>query len=65
MSYRFFGQLLLLKAVERSANPEVRSCLPNGWENWVKKALAFMQEMAPKSPTIGKDLLILQQLYDH
>lgn len=60
---QFMGQLLLLKGVETSAREEVRACLPVGWEQWVEKVLGYFREMAPKSPTLARDLYILEALY--
>ncbi|KAK6500507.1 hypothetical protein TWF481_010851 [Arthrobotrys musiformis] len=60
---QFMGQLLLLKGVEMSARDEVRACLPVGWEQWVEKVLCYFREMAPKSPTLERDLCILEAMY--
>ncbi|KAF3286988.1 hypothetical protein TWF970_008819 [Orbilia oligospora] len=60
---QFMGQLLLLKGVEMSIREEVRACLPVGWEQWVEKVLGYFRDMAPKSPTLARDLYILEALY--
>lgn len=57
------GQLLLFKGVEMSEREEVRACLPDGWEQWVEQLLGYFREMAPKSPTLARDLYILEALY--
>ncbi|EPS35344.1 hypothetical protein H072_11289 [Dactylellina haptotyla CBS 200.50] len=61
---QFMGQLLLFKGVEMSSKEEVRDCLPAGWENWVSKLFEYYKEMAPKSPTLARDLYILEALYE-
>ncbi|KAJ6255860.1 hypothetical protein Dda_9319 [Drechslerella dactyloides] len=60
---QFMGQLLLFKGVEQSARAEVRACLPPGWEAWVGKVFAYLRAMAPKSPTLARDVYILEALY--
>ncbi|KAF3906883.1 hypothetical protein ABW21_db0208564 [Orbilia brochopaga] len=60
---QFLGQLLLFKGVEQSARKEVKACLPAGWEDWVGKVFAYLRAIAPKSPTLARDLYILEALY--
>ncbi|KAK6530586.1 hypothetical protein TWF281_007426 [Arthrobotrys megalospora] len=60
---QFMGQLLLFKGVEMSGREEVRACLPVGWEHWVEQLLGYFRDMAPKSPTLARDLYILEALY--
>ncbi|EWC48742.1 hypothetical protein DRE_00047 [Drechslerella stenobrocha 248] len=60
---QFMGQLLLFKGAEKSPREEVRNCLPVGWEDWVGKVFEYIRAMAPKSPTLSRDLYILETLY--
>ncbi|BDD62056.1 hypothetical protein MAP00_007049 [Monascus purpureus] len=59
---QFFGQILLFYCISRSPDPRIRDTLPLGWERWNDEMLLFIEECAPYSPAIAKDLELLQLL---
>ncbi|KAL2219854.1 putative C6 finger domain protein [Thermoascus aurantiacus ATCC 26904] len=59
---QFFGQILLFYCISNSPNPRLRQTLPLGWERWRDDMLLFLEECAPYSPAIAKDLELLRLL---
>ena len=48
--------------MSHSPDPRIRDTLPPGWERWNEEMLLFLEECAPYSPAITKDLELLQFL---
>ncbi|KAL1885240.1 hypothetical protein Plec18167_001897 [Paecilomyces lecythidis] len=59
---QFFGQILLFYCVSHSPNPRLRETLPPGWERWYEDMFRFIEDCAPYSPAIAKDLELLRLL---
>jgi hypothetical protein len=60
--YRFFGQVLLFYCISHHPDPRLRKTLPVGWERWTNEMLRFLEDCAPLSPAVAKDLELLQLL---
>ena len=59
---RFFGQVLLFYCISHSPNARLRSTLPPDWERWSQEMLRFLEDCAPFSPAVAKDLELLRLL---
>ncbi|THC94342.1 hypothetical protein EYZ11_006181 [Aspergillus tanneri] len=59
---RFFGQILLFYCISHSSDPRLRSTLPTGWERWNQEMMQFLEDCAPYSPAVAKDLELLRLL---
>ncbi|KAJ9378359.1 transcriptional regulator family: Fungal Specific TF [Paecilomyces variotii] len=59
---QFFGQILLFYCISHSPNPRLRETLPLGWERWYDDMFRFIEDCAPYSPSIAKDLELLRLL---
>lgn len=57
-----FGQVLLFHAVSRSADDKLRSCLPEGWRDWVGVLIALIERCGVQSPALAMDAQLLQML---
>ncbi|KAH2026988.1 hypothetical protein KXV65_006945, partial [Aspergillus fumigatus] len=59
---QFFGQVLLFYCISHHPDPRLRKTLPVGWERWTDEILRFLEDCAPFSPAVSKDLELLQLL---
>ncbi|KAN0087017.1 hypothetical protein V8E54_000705 [Elaphomyces granulatus] len=59
---QFFGQILLLYCFSHSTNHHLRELLPFGWERWYDEMIRFLEDCAPYSPAVAKDLELLRLL---
>ncbi|KAL2010439.1 hypothetical protein VTN00DRAFT_6246 [Thermoascus crustaceus] len=59
---QFFGQILIFHCISNSPNPRLRQTLPLGWERWRDDMILFLEDCAPYSPSIAKDLELLRLL---
>ncbi|KNG90943.1 C6 finger domain protein [Aspergillus nomiae NRRL 13137] len=59
---QFFGQVLLFYCISHSPDPRLRSTLPPDWERWSQEMLQFLEDCAPFSPAVAKDLELLRLL---
>ncbi|KAE8355499.1 hypothetical protein BDV28DRAFT_38084 [Aspergillus coremiiformis] len=59
---QFFGQILLFYCISHSPDPRIRSTLPLDWERWSQEMMQFLEECAPFSPAVAKDLELLRLL---
>lgn len=57
-----FGQVLLFHAVARSPDAKLRATLPDGWQEWVRIMVQFIESCAVESPGIAKDVELLRLL---
>ena len=60
---RFFGQILLFYCISHSPHSRLRETLPPGWERWNEEMLQFLEDCAPYSPAVAKDLELLRMLW--
>ncbi|KAF7114995.1 hypothetical protein CNMCM5793_001031 [Aspergillus hiratsukae] len=59
---QFFGQVLLFYCISHHPDSRLRKTLPVGWERWTNEMLRFLEDCAPLSPAVAKDLELLQLL---
>ncbi|KAE8382046.1 hypothetical protein BDV26DRAFT_37492 [Aspergillus bertholletiae] len=59
---QFFGQVLLFYCISHSPDLRLRSTLPPDWERWSQEMLQFLEDCAPFSPAVAKDLELLRLL---
>ncbi|KAB8073543.1 hypothetical protein BDV29DRAFT_135827 [Aspergillus leporis] len=59
---QFFGQVLLFYCISHSPDARLRSTLPQDWERWSQDMLQFLEDCAPFSPAVAKDLELLRLL---
>jgi hypothetical protein len=61
--FRIFGQLLLLSALDMSKDSRLTRLLPADYFQKRLELITFMSEVAPDSPSISEDVVLLLEIY--
>lgn len=59
---QIFGMLLLFHALDISTVPELRQLVPATYESWRAFAIGFLEQCAPSSPSIARELELVLSL---
>ena len=59
---QLFGMLLLFHALDISTIPELRQLVPATYESWRAFAIGFLEQCAPSSPSIARELELVLSL---
>ncbi|EPE09368.1 zinc c6 finger domain protein [Ophiostoma piceae UAMH 11346] len=59
---QLFGMLLLFHALDISTVPELRQLVPATYESWRAFAINFLEQCAPSSPSISRELELVLSL---
>jgi len=59
---QFFGQLVMIWAVENSSDERIRQVLPDGYKCWCGEMISFLEDCSHLCLTVERDLEVLRGL---